>query len=54
MKNNILKKNKLLIYETDNTIKVEVILQDENIWLNQEQISKLFNLNQQEFPYFFK
>lgn len=43
MKNEIIEKNKFLIYETDNTIKVEVILQDENIWLNQEQISKLFN-----------
>ena len=43
MKNEILEKNNFLIYETDNTIKVEVMLQDENIWLTQEQISKLFN-----------
>ena len=43
MKNKTLEKNKFLIYETDNTIKVEVMLQDENIWLTQEQISKLFN-----------
>ena len=43
MKNEILEKNKFLIYEADNTIKVEVLLQDENIWLTQEQISKLFN-----------
>ena len=35
--------NNFLIYETDDTIKVEVVLQDENIWLTQEQISKLFN-----------
>ena len=32
-----------MIYETDNTIKVEVVLQNENIWLTKEQISKLFN-----------
>ena len=38
-----LKNNNFLIYEKDNTIKVEVMLHDENIWLNQEQISKLFN-----------
>lgn len=43
MKNEILEKNNFLIYETNNTIKVEVMLQDENIWLTQEQISKLFN-----------
>ena len=43
MKNEVLEKNDFLIYETDNTIKVEVVLQDENIWLTQEQISKLFN-----------
>ena len=43
MKNEVLEKNNFLIYEADNTIKVEVVLQDENIWLTQEQISKLFN-----------
>lgn len=43
MKNGFFEKTNFLIYETDNTIKVEVILEDENIWLTQEQISKLFN-----------
>lgn len=43
MKNNIIEKDNILIYETDNTVKVEVVLQNENIWLTQEQISKLFN-----------
>lgn len=38
-----MKENKFLIYELDNDIKVEVILEDENIWLTQEQISKLYN-----------
>ncbi len=41
MKNNIQNSN-LLIYESDNNIKVEVILQNENIWMTQEQISKLY------------
>lgn len=43
MRNNIIEKNNFLIYETDNTVKVEVVLQNENVWLTQEQISKLFN-----------
>lgn len=43
MKNELIDKNNFLIYETDNQIKVEAILEDENIWLSQEQISKLFN-----------
>lgn len=38
-----MKENNFLIYELDNDIKVEVILEDENIWLTQEQISKLYN-----------
>ena len=43
MKNNNISENNFLIYETDNNIKVEVILENENIWLTQEQISKLYN-----------
>ena len=35
--------NKIMIYESDDNIKVEVILEDENIWLTQDQISKLYN-----------
>ena len=38
-----IKENNILIYESDNDIKVEVILEEENIWLTQEQISKLYN-----------
>ena len=38
-----MKENNFLIYELDNDIKVEVMLEDENIWLTQEQISKLYN-----------
>ena len=33
----------LLIYQNDDDIKVEVILQNENVWMTQEQISKLYN-----------
>ena len=35
--------NNFLIYESNNDIKVEVILEDETIWMTQEQISKLYN-----------
>ena len=41
--NNNINENNFLIYETDNNIKVEVILENENIWLTQEQISKLYS-----------
>ena len=34
--------DKFLIYEVNDDIKVEVILEEENIWLTQEQISKLY------------
>ena len=37
-------KNDIVIYKTeDGQTKVEVFLEDENIWLNQEQLAKLFN-----------
>ena len=35
--------DKFLIYEVDNSVKVEDILEKENFWLRQEQISKLYN-----------
>lgn len=43
MRKNTIEKNNFLIYEIDNIVKVEVFLQNENVWLTQEQISKLFN-----------
>ena len=43
MSNNIVEKNNFLIYEANDTMKVEVVLENENIWLTQEQISKLYN-----------
>ena len=43
MKHNSVIENKFLIYELDDDIKVEVILEEENVWLTQEQIRKLYN-----------
>ena len=43
MKHNSVIENRFLIYELDDDIKVEVILEEENVWLTQEQISKLYN-----------
>ena len=43
LENNSVIENKILIYESDDNIKVEVILEDENIWLTQDQISNLYN-----------
>ena len=41
--NNLLDKEKIIIYTTDDgNSKVEVFLEDENIWLSQEQIANLF------------
>ncbi len=37
------KNSNLLIYENNNDVKVEVILQEENVWMTQEQISKLYS-----------
>ena len=42
MKDNGVLNNSILIYESDDDIKVEVVLEEENIWLTQEQISKLY------------
>ena len=43
MEHNDVIENSILIYESDDNIKVEVVLEEENIWLTQEQISKLYN-----------
>lgn len=42
LNSNLIINNKFIIYETDNNINVEVYLENENIWLTQEQISKLY------------
>lgn len=46
MKNNVLEKDKseLVIYESkDGSIKLDVNLEDETVWLTQKQMSKLFS-----------
>ena len=44
MKNQIKNKDNFIIYTTDdNNVNVEVYLEDENLWMSQEQISKLFD-----------
>ena len=44
MKNELKNKDNFIIYTTDdNNIDVEVYLEDENLWMTQEQISKLFD-----------
>jgi len=44
MENKLLKRDNIAIYITeDGNAKVEAFLEDENIWLSQEQIAKLFN-----------
>ena len=43
MNNKLNKKDNFIIYTTENNnINVEVFLEDENLWMNQEQIRKLF------------
>ena len=41
--NSDIDEDKFLIYKNDDKISVEVILDEEDIWLTQEQISKLYN-----------
>ena len=44
MKNELKNKDNFIIYTTDdNNIDVEVYLEDENLWMTQEQISRLFD-----------
>ena len=43
------KKNEIVIYQPDETIRLEVCLRDETVWLNQEQIASLFGTNKKVF-----
>ena len=44
MNNKLKNKDNFIIYTTDdNNIDVEVYLEDEDLWMTQEQISKLFD-----------
>jgi len=36
-------KSEIVMYQPDNTVAVEVRLENENVWLNRQQISVLFD-----------
>jgi len=36
-------KSELVLYQPDSTVSVEVRLENENVWLNRQQISVLFD-----------
>jgi len=36
-------KSEIIIYQPDDTVSVEVRLENENVWLNRQQISVLFD-----------
>ncbi|KAA6299807.1 MAG: hypothetical protein EZS26_004057, partial [Candidatus Ordinivivax streblomastigis] len=36
-------KNEIVLYQPDNSIRLEVRVEDETVWLTQEQMSVLFN-----------
>lgn len=40
------KENEIIIYQPDSTIKLEVRLEDETVWLTQQQIADLFGVKQ--------
>jgi hypothetical protein len=41
-----MEKNKIAIYESENSIQLEVLLENENIWLTQAQMVQLFERDQ--------
>ena len=41
------KKNEIIIFENQN-VKLEVNMQDETVWLNRQQIAKLFEVSLEE------
>jgi len=46
MSNNLIKESEFLIYETDDgNVVIDVVLKDEDIWLSQKGMSKLFDVN---------
>jgi len=38
--------NEIVLYQSDNSVKLEVLLENETVWLTQTQIAKLFDVNQ--------
>ena len=44
MENNIIEENKIILYTTeDGQVDIEVRLEDENVWLTQNSMAKLFD-----------
>jgi prophage antirepressor-like protein len=39
------KKNEIVIYQPNETIRIEVVLQNETVWLNRKQMAELFGRN---------
>ncbi len=39
------KKNEIVIYQPDETIRIEVVLQNETVWLNRIKLSALFDVD---------
>ena len=37
-----MKKNQIAIYQSDNSVQLEVLMENENVWLTQAQMSELF------------
>jgi len=44
--NQQINKAEIILYQPDNSLKLEVRLEDETIWLSQAQIAKLFDVKQ--------
>ena len=40
-------KDEIVLYQPDATVKLEVRLQDDTVWLNQQQMGELFGVNRQ-------
>ena len=36
-------KNEIILYQTDNSVELEVVLENETVWLNRQQMSILFD-----------
>ena len=43
---NIQPQSEIILYQPDNEVRLEVRLQDETIWLTQQQIADLFGVKQ--------
>ena len=46
--------NKIILYQRDNSVELEVLLEEETVWLTQAQIAKLFGVKQPAISKHFK